>query len=84
MDTVTLMRGDFVRIVRYKNSLHNYYIGYNAEVKEYRHKQRHALVFLEATAEPRTLYLPIESLVKIRARGANTECADNDDEDAFK
>ena len=74
----SLKRGDFVRIIRYKDSVYNYYIGYNAEVKEYRPKQKHALVFLEATAEPRTLYLPIESLVKIHTRGATTECANND------
>ncbi|NDC95786.1 hypothetical protein EB118_19165 [bacterium] len=60
-----IKRGDTVRIIRFGKSPFNYYIGYIGEVKEYRPNQTHAMVFLQATAEPRWLYLPIQHLSKL-------------------
>ncbi|NDC93795.1 hypothetical protein EB118_12230 [bacterium] len=60
-----IKRGDFVRIIRHKKSVYNYYVNYIAEIKDYRANQKCALVFLEATPEPRFLLLPKEHFVKI-------------------
>lgn len=62
---VIVRKGDFVKITRVPGSVYNYYVNYIAEVKDFRVNQRCALLFLEATPEPRFLFLPTCHFEKI-------------------
>ena len=58
-------RGDFVKIVRYNNSIHNYYKGYIGEIKDYKPGTGTAVVFLYAINGMKCIDVPIEHFVKM-------------------
>ena len=54
-------RGDYVTIVKYKDSLYNIYKGYKAEVIKYNKNDDYIVVNIEAMYK--NIYLPIEHLI---------------------
>jgi len=55
-------RGNFVKIVKYENSVYNLYKGYIGEIRECYYQ--HAIVALEADASNKTINIPLEHLIK--------------------
>jgi ribosomal protein L21E len=55
-------RGNFVKIVKYENSVYNLYKGYIGEIREC--YDQHAIVALEADASNKTINIPLEHLIK--------------------
>ena len=55
-------RGNFVKIVKYENSVYNLYKGYVGEIREC--YEQHAIVALEADASNKTINIPLEHLIK--------------------
>lgn len=60
-----LKKGDFVKIVKYKNSIYNYYKNYIAEIKEYNQYQNYVIVFLHPTHNFKLLQLHADHVIKI-------------------
>jgi transcription antitermination factor NusG len=58
-------KGDFVKIVRVKDSLLNHYKGYIGEIREYRTNQDFAIVFLHAINAVTYIKFPLEHLEEI-------------------
>ena len=55
-------RGNFVKIVKYENSIYNMYKGYIGELREC--YEQHAIVALEADVSYKTINIPLEHLIK--------------------
>lgn len=55
-------RGNFVKIVKYENSVYNLYKGYIGEIREC--YDQHAIVALEADVSNKTINIPLEHLIK--------------------
>jgi len=60
-----LQKGNFVRIVKYKNSIYNYYKNYIGEIKEYNPFQNTVTVFLHAPPSLKLLHLHEDHVIKI-------------------
>ena len=55
-------KGNFVKIIKYGNSVYNVYKGYVGEIKEcYEH---HAIVNLEADPSNKNINIPFEHLIR--------------------
>jgi ribosomal protein L21E len=55
-------RGNFVKIVKYENSVYNLYKGYIGEIREC--YDQHAIVALEADVSNKTINIPLEHLIR--------------------
>ena len=55
-------RGNFVKIVKYENSVYNLYKGYIGEIREC--YDQHAIVALEADVSNKTINIPLDHLIK--------------------
>ena len=60
-----LRKGNFVKIVKYKNSIYNYYKNYIGEIKEYNPFQNTVTVFLHAPHNFRILHLHEDHVIKL-------------------
>ena len=60
-----LQKGNFVKIVKYKNSIYNYFKVYIGEIKEINHYQNYVVVFLHPTHNYKVLRLHIDHVIKL-------------------
>ena len=58
-------KGDFVKIVKYKNSIYNYYKSYTGEIKEYNPYQNYVTVFLHPIYHAKLIQMHADHVVKI-------------------
>lgn len=60
-----LQKGDIVKIIKYQNSIYNYYKGYIGEIKEYNPYKNYVTVFLHSIYHFKLLQLHTDHVVKI-------------------
>lgn len=60
-----LQKGNFIKIVKYKNSIYNYFKGYIGEIKEINYYQNYVVVFLHSTHNYKVLRLHIDHVIKL-------------------
>lgn len=58
-------KGDFVKIVKYKDSIYNYYKSYTGEIKEYNPYQNYVTVFLHPIYHAKLIQMHADHVVKI-------------------
>jgi len=58
-------KGDFVKIVKYKDSIYNYYKSYIGEIKEYNPYQNYVTVFLHSISHIKLIQMHPDHVVKI-------------------
>lgn len=58
-------KGDFVKIVKYKDSIYNYYKSYTGEIKEYNPYKNYVTVFLHPIYHAKLIQMHADHVVKI-------------------